>query len=95
MESAALLEALQHERISGAYLDVFETEPLPADSGFWDLPNTIITPHAAGDSAGRANKLTSLFISNLERFISGQPLVNATRRSATDPNRNLMASPSS
>lgn len=82
VNSAALLAALKNRDIAGAYLDVFETEPLPADSAFWDLPNTIITPHAAGDSAGRANKLTQLFIENFKRFVSGQPLINATRYNA-------------
>ncbi|MGB6105785.1 MAG: D-2-hydroxyacid dehydrogenase [Pusillimonas sp.] len=76
VDSAALLTALREGALAGAYLDVFETEPLPADSPFWTLPNTIITPHAAGDSAGRGRKLTELFIKNLERHVSGRSLIN-------------------
>ncbi|MVW78409.1 D-2-hydroxyacid dehydrogenase [Bordetella sp. 02P26C-1] len=74
--SADLLLALQRGELAGAYLDVFETEPLPPDSPFWKLPNAIITPHAAGDSAGRGRKLTDFFIQNLGRYLAGQPLLN-------------------
>ena len=48
VDQAALLDALRAHRLGGAALDVFDTEPLPADSGLWDEPEVIITPHAAG-----------------------------------------------
>lgn len=80
VDSKSLLATLQKGGLAGAYLDVFETEPLPADSPFWSLPNTIITPHAAGDSAGRGTKLTDLFIENLKRYIAEQPLINAVKK---------------
>lgn len=79
VDSRHLLAALQRNALAGAYLDVFETEPLPADSPFWDLPNVIITPHAAGDSTGRSKKLNELFTKNLARFIAGEPLINAVK----------------
>jgi len=75
-----LLMALQRNAFAGAYLDVFETEPLPIDSPFWDLPNVIITPHAAGDSKGRGQKLTDLFIRNLKRFIADESLINSVKQ---------------
>lgn len=45
VDSPALIDALQNKRISGAVVDVFEEEPLPADSPFWELDNLILTPH--------------------------------------------------
>ena len=47
-DEAALLEALKHNRIAGAGLDVYAEEPLPADHPFRRLPNTVLMPHVAG-----------------------------------------------
>ncbi len=48
-----LVAALEAREIAGAGLDVFEIEPLPADHPLWKLPNVILTPHVAGQSARR------------------------------------------
>jgi phosphoglycerate dehydrogenase-like enzyme len=48
VDEAAVLDAIRGGRLAGAALDVFENEPLAADSGLWDEPNVIISPHAAG-----------------------------------------------
>jgi phosphoglycerate dehydrogenase-like enzyme len=48
VDEAALLEALKHNRIAGAGLDVYAEEPLPADHPFRSLPNSVLMPHVAG-----------------------------------------------
>jgi phosphoglycerate dehydrogenase-like enzyme len=72
----ALIDALREERIGGAALDVFEREPLPSDSPFWELPNTIVSPHMSGDFEGWLEAVVRLFVENLGRFVAGQPLLN-------------------
>jgi phosphoglycerate dehydrogenase-like enzyme len=72
----ALIDAIREERIGGAALDVFEREPLPSDSPFWELPNTIVSPHMAGDFEGWLEAVVRLFVENLRRFVAGRPLLN-------------------
>jgi len=74
VDQAALTEALLERRIGGAVLDVFEEEPLPADSPLWTAPGAILTPHVSGFEGGSA--LRELVAENLARFTRGQPLVN-------------------
>lgn len=75
-DQQALIEALQAGRLGGAGLDVFEEEPLPADSPLWSMDNVIVTPHVAGRSEREYDRMTDLFIDNLERYRSGRPLRN-------------------
>jgi phosphoglycerate dehydrogenase-like enzyme len=79
VDEAALIAALRESRLAGAGLDVTETEPLPADSPLWDLPNVIVTPHVAGAGAKDYEQQKSLFGENLARFLAGQPLLNLRR----------------
>jgi phosphoglycerate dehydrogenase-like enzyme len=72
---AELVEALESGRLAGAYLDVFEREPLPAESPLWSMPNVIVTPHSAGLSAGNEGRVADMFIDNLDRWIAGRPLL--------------------
>ena len=76
VDEPALIEALRSGHLAGAYLDVFEKEPLPAESPLWDLPNVIVTPHNSGASSGNDARIVALFGANLERWLSGRPLVN-------------------
>jgi phosphoglycerate dehydrogenase-like enzyme len=69
-----LIEALQEGRVGGAYLDVFEHEPLGRDSPLWGLANVIVTPHSAGHSDGNHRRVCELFLANLARWHAGQPL---------------------
>jgi phosphoglycerate dehydrogenase-like enzyme len=77
IDEPALLRALQTGQIAGAALDVFEQEPLPADSPLWDAPNLIITPHSAG---GRPRGAAALIIRNLDALHRGAPLENIVDR---------------
>lgn len=76
VEERALTEALASGHLGGAYLDVFETEPLPPDSPLWDMPNVIVTPHNSAASAGNEERVNGIFLDNLERYARGEPLVN-------------------
>jgi len=71
-----LARALSERWIAGAALDVFEREPLPADSPLWDLSNVLITPHNAGRTERYNERLASLFADNLRRYLAGRPLAN-------------------
>jgi phosphoglycerate dehydrogenase-like enzyme len=77
VDEPALVDALRERRIAGAALDVFATEPLPADSPLWTLPNVLVTPHAAALSARENERIVELFVDNLRRYLDGQPLRNA------------------
>ncbi|HEV2696864.1 MAG TPA: D-2-hydroxyacid dehydrogenase [Terriglobales bacterium] len=75
IDEAALIEALGERKIAGAALDVFDQEPLPADSAFWDLENVLITPHTAGMTTKLWERHYTLFSENLRRFLRGEPLL--------------------
>jgi phosphoglycerate dehydrogenase-like enzyme len=74
VDEAALVAALRTRRISGAALDVFEREPLPADSPLWSVENLLITPHTAGLTEKLWHRHYELFSDNLRRYLAGQPL---------------------
>ncbi len=72
----ALIEALQAGSIAGAVLDVFEREPLPAESPLWTMPNVIVTPHVAGNPSDYSRRVFEIFGDNLQRFLESKPLHN-------------------
>lgn len=65
VDEAALLMALKEGWIAGAGLDTFSTEPLPADSPFWSLPNVLVTPHCSASSPQTIPRIVDLFLDNL------------------------------
>lgn len=71
VDETALIEALRSGRISDAYLDVFETEPLPTNSAFWTLPNCYVTPHTAGGRHDQDTAIVKHFLRNLAAFEHG------------------------
>jgi phosphoglycerate dehydrogenase-like enzyme len=73
---SALADALERRAIRGAVLDVFEEEPLPADSPLWRLDNVLITPHTAGSAPYFAQLAVPMFCENLRRYLRGEPLLN-------------------
>lgn len=76
VDEKMLVRALLEGWIAGAGLDVFEREPLPADSPLWDMRNVVITPHFAGATPVYADRVTDIFTENLRRYQRGEPLVN-------------------
>jgi phosphoglycerate dehydrogenase-like enzyme len=76
IDERALAAALRSGHLGGACLDVFETEPLPADSPLWDLPGVLVSPHSASTVEAENRLLTDLFIDNLRRWLAGAPLRN-------------------
>lgn len=73
---AALVDALRAGRLAGAALDVYETEPLPADHPLWAMENVIMTPHVAARAADTEARRLEVLADNLARFAAGQPLRN-------------------
>ncbi|BDU77657.1 D-2-hydroxyacid dehydrogenase [Mesoterricola sediminis] len=73
-----LLAALDAGRPAGAVLDVFPTEPLPADAPLWAHPRVTVTPHHSGPSTPRA--MIPDLLDNLRRFAEGRPIVGAVDR---------------
>lgn len=71
-----LVDALVGGRLRGAGLDVTATEPLPAGSPLYDLPNVLITPHVGAQSGPRYDDSTRLICENLGRYLRGEALFN-------------------
>lgn len=71
-----LAAALEAGEIAGAALDVFETEPLPAEHPLWRMPNVILTPHVAACSPRIAERHLEVLLDNVRRFEAGEPLRN-------------------
>lgn len=80
VDETALVAALRDGHLGGAALDVAATEPLPADSPLWDLPNVLISPHSASTADTENAKLTELFCENLRRYRHGETLLNVFDR---------------
>ncbi len=76
----AVVELLESGHLSGAILDVFDPEPLPADSPLWTTPNLMVMPHISADDGETYVETTlSIFFDNMRRFMAGQGLRNIVR----------------
>ena len=70
-----LIQALKDGQIAGAGLDVFETEPLEANSPLWSLDNVIITPHSAGLTEHYTERvIRQIFLPNLQHYLQDKTL---------------------
>jgi phosphoglycerate dehydrogenase-like enzyme len=76
IDQEALIQALREDRIAGAGLDVFDTEPVPKDSPLWEMENVVMTSHYAGLTPVYHRRLWAIFLDNLDRYLAGKELRN-------------------
>ncbi|MGK9149207.1 D-2-hydroxyacid dehydrogenase [Plantibacter flavus] len=76
VDEDALVQELASGRLAGAALDVVTEEPLAVDSPLWTLDNVLISPHSASTVETENATLTALFVDNLRRWRTGEPLLN-------------------
>jgi len=82
IDETALIKALRKGWIAGAGLDVFDQEPLPADSPLWSMGNVLLSPHVSGFTPHYDDRAVDLFCANLKRYLAGKPLLNEVDRQA-------------
>ncbi len=82
VDEGALIRALNDGTIAAAALDVFDQEPLPADSPLWDMENVIISPHISGGTEIYNQRAVEIFCENLRHHLADEPL-----RNIVDPGR--------
>jgi phosphoglycerate dehydrogenase-like enzyme len=76
IDDQALLDCLNSGRLKAAVLDVFEPEPLPADSTYWDHPRVRVTGHTSFNGDGTAARGDDLFVRNVHNYVAGDVLEN-------------------
>src|SRR5271170_7165586 len=76
IDEAAMVQALAEGKIKGAGLDVFEHEPLPAESPLYKMENVLVSPHCADNTPDWLDNAMKFFIAQFERFQNGEPLLN-------------------
>ena len=74
VDDGALLEALDSLRLAGAAVDVFSTEPPPADHPLLHHPRLLVSPHVAWGAEDAVRRLLDLSIENVEAFLAGRPI---------------------
>ncbi|MFW0797287.1 D-2-hydroxyacid dehydrogenase [Gordonia sp. CPCC 205515] len=91
VDESALVDALRTGEIGAASLDVFDTEPLPADSPLWTMRNVAISPHMSGDVRGWRDVLADLFLDNLHRYLESPAVPAGVLRNVVDKDRGYVA----
>lgn len=76
VDEEALKAGLDRDQPAHAVLDVFQTEPLPADSWFWDHPKVRVSAHTSNSGDGNIGRGDELFLENLRRYLAKEPLLN-------------------
>ena len=76
IDEGALIDAVRTEQVGFAALDVFEREPLEADSPLWDLDNVLISPHSGGLDSKEDERICEIFCRNLRAYLAGRPMDN-------------------
>jgi phosphoglycerate dehydrogenase-like enzyme len=76
IDEGALIAALKSGHLGGAYLDVTQTEPLPAESELWSLPNVVLTPHSSWATEHLLERAAEIFVDNFDRYLRGAALRN-------------------
>ena len=74
IQESELWKALQSGRVFGAGLDVFTTEPLPADNPLWSYPNVIVSPHYSGETVNLYAPPAERFARNLRNWLAGREM---------------------
>lgn len=82
LDEPALLELLDAGALGGAALDVFAAEPLPPGHAFWTHPRVLVSPHVSSVTDRFWERETGLILSNIRRYLAGQPLVNVVDQDA-------------
>jgi len=82
-----LIAMLQNGHLSGAGLDVVETEPLPPTSPLWNMDNVIITPHVGAQSENRLPDTIDFVCENLRRYLANEELLNVVDKTVGFPLR--------
>jgi len=76
VDEQALTAALLGGALGGAALDVFDVEPLPADSPLRSAPNVLLSPHMAGSTGEAALRILGQSTANLRRVLAGEPVAD-------------------
>ncbi|WP_438393139.1 D-2-hydroxyacid dehydrogenase [Caballeronia sp. DA-9] len=76
----ALFDNLRSGHLSGAVLDVFDPEPLPAESEAWSVPNLVVTPHISCDVPDYNQRVLDVWFRNFKNFLSNKPFENVVNR---------------
>jgi phosphoglycerate dehydrogenase-like enzyme len=80
IDEAAMIKVLSEGRIKGAGLDVFEQEPLPAESPLYKMENVLLSPHCADHHSEWLDDAVRFFVAQYERFTKGEPLRNVVNK---------------